>query len=250
MFGFANPQTFMRASGAALPWVAAMTVLLIAAGAVWGLVLSPADFQQGDTVRIMYVHVPAAWMAMMCYAAMAGASFVSLVWRHVLADVAAKATAPIGAAFTGLALFTGSLWGKPMWGAWWVWDARLTSVLILFFLYLGYMAVWAAIDDRTRAAKAAAILALVGAINLPIIKYSVDFWNTLHQGSSVIRVGGPALDAAFLYPLLTMGLGFMMLYVTLLMLRMRTEIWQQQALAAARRRASDGDWQKANEGAS
>lgn len=249
MFGFANPQKFMSVSGAVLPWAAALTAFLLVGAAVWGLAFSPADYQQGDTVRIMYVHVPAAWMAMMCYAAMAGASFVSLVWRHALADVAAKATAPIGAAFTALALFTGSLWGKPMWGTWWVWDARLTSVLILFFLYLGYIALWAAIEDRTRAAKAAAILALVGAINLPIIKFSVDFWNTLHQGSSVIRMDGPQLDAAFLYPLLTMGLGYMALYFTLLLVRMRTEIWQQQTIAAARRRVREDDWQSANGGA-
>ncbi len=241
MFGFANPQRFMSFSGAALPWVAAVTVILLGVAAVWGLVLSPADYQQGDTVRIMYVHVPAAWMAMACYAAMAGASFVSLIWGHALADVAAKATAPLGATFTGLALVTGSLWGKPTWGAWWVWDARLTSVLVLFFLYLGYMALWSAIDDRIRAGRLAAILALVGAINLPVIKFSVDFWNTLHQGTSVLRVDGPSLDTVFLYPLLMMALGYMALYVTLLLMRMRTEIWQQQTRAAARRQAVESE---------
>jgi heme exporter protein C len=238
MFGFANPQRFWRFSGALLPWVWAAALTLLVIGLYWALIASPEDYQQGASVRIMYVHVPASWMAMACYAAMAGASFVALIWRHVLADVAAKATAPIGATFTALALFTGSLWGKPMWGTWWVWDARLTSVLVLFFLYLGYMGLWAAIEDRVKAARAAAILALVGAVNLPIIKFSVDWWNTLHQGASVMRADGPALDAAFLYPLLTMGLAYMMLYGALLLVAMRTEILNQRIAADQRRRAA------------
>jgi heme exporter protein C len=238
MFGFANPQRFWRLSSALLPWVWTAAGALLLVGLYWGLIASPDDYQQGSTVRIMYVHVPASWMAMACYAVMAGASLVSLIWRHVLADVAAKATAPIGATFTALALFTGSLWGKPMWGTWWVWDARLTSVLILFFLYLGYMALWAAIDDRTKAARAAAILALLGAVNLPIIRFSVDWWNTLHQSASVLRAEGPALHASFLYPLLVMGLAYLMLYAGLLLLRMRTEILDRRVAAAQRRLAA------------
>jgi heme exporter protein C len=238
MFGFANPQRFWRLSGALLPWVWGAALVLLVGGLYWALIASPDDYQQGASVRIMYVHVPASWMAMACYGVMAAASFVSLIWRHVLADVAARATAPIGATFTALALLTGSLWGKPMWGTWWVWDARLTSVLILFFLYLGYMGLWAAIEDRVKAARAAAILALVGAVNLPIIKFSVDWWNTLHQGSSVLRADGPALHASFLYPLLTMGLAYMALYGALLLVRMRTEILNQRVAADQRRRAA------------
>lgn len=238
MFGFANPQRFWRLSGALLPWVCGAALILLGAGLYMALIGSPDDYQQGSSVRIMYVHVPASWMAMACYAAMAAASFVGLVWRHVIADVAAKATAPIGATFTALALFTGSLWGKPMWGTWWVWDARLTSVLVLFFLYLGYMGLWAAIEDRVKAARAAAILALVGAVNLPIIKFSVDWWNTLHQGSSVMRADGPTLDPAFLYPLLVMGLAYTFLYGALLLVAMRTEILNQRITADQRRRAA------------
>ena len=213
-------------------------MVLMAAGICLALFGSPADYQQGESVRMMYVHVPAAWMAMACYAAMAVASFISLIWGHVIADVAAKATAPIGATFTALALFTGSLWGKPMWGTWWAWDARLTSVLILFFLYLGYMGLWSAIEDRTKAARAAAILALVGAVNLPIIKFSVEWWNTLHQGSSVLRADGPTLHTDFLVPLLVMGAAYMSFYAALLLLRMRTEIMRQQVNAKQRRIAA------------
>jgi heme exporter protein C len=238
MFGFSNPQRFWRLSSVLLPWVWAAAVLLLLIGLYWSLVASPADYQQGTSVRIMYVHVPASWMSMACYGFLAAASFVSLIWRHVLADVAAKATAPIGATFTALALITGSLWGKPMWGTWWAWDARLTSVLVLFFLYLGYMGLWAAIDDRVKAARATAILALVGAVNLPIIKFSVDWWNTLHQGSSVIRADGPSLHASFLYPLLVMGLAYMFLFSGLLLVRMRTEILNRRIEAEQRRRAA------------
>jgi len=238
MFGFANPQRFWKLSSTLMPWAWGLCALLMGAGLYMALVASPADYQQGQSVRIMYVHVPAAWMAMMCYGAMALASFVSLIWGHVIADVAARATAPIGATFTALALFTGSLWGKPMWGTWWAWDARLTSVLILFFLYLGYMGLWAAIEDRTKAARAAAILALVGAVNLPIIKFSVEWWNTLHQGSSVLRSDGPSLHADFLTPLLVMGAAHMALYVALLFVRMRTEIMRQRIQAEQRRLAA------------
>lgn len=224
MHRFANPNRFMRLSATLLPWTAAMTLALVAAGLYLGLFTSPADYQQGDTVRIMYVHVPSAWMAMFCYSFMAVASAVGLIWRHPLADLAAKAAAPIGTCFTFLALVTGSLWGKPMWGAWWVWDARLTSVLILFFLYMGYMALINAFDDPTRGVRAAAILVLVGFVNVPIIKFSVDWWNTLHQPASVFKVGGPSIHPSMLVPLLLMGAGFTTYFLWVLMLRLRAEI--------------------------
>ncbi len=224
MHRFANPTRFMRVANAALPWCAAGAAVLIGLGLYLGLVASPADYQQGETVRIMYVHVPAAWMAMFVYAFMAVASAVALIWKHPLADLVARASAPIGAGFTLISLVTGSLWGKPMWGTWWVWDARLTSVLILFFLYLGYIALANAFDDPTRGAKAAAILALVGAINLPIIKFSVDWWNTLHQPASLTRLDAPAIHPSMLWPLLTMAVGFMLFYAALLIVRVRGEI--------------------------
>jgi len=228
MFGLANPNRFMRFSGAVLPWAGALAVLLLAGGLYWGLAVAPADYQQGETVRIMFVHVPSAWMAMFTYTFIAIASVVSLIWRHSLADVAAKAAAPIGAAFTFLALATGSLWGKPMWGAWWVWDARLTSVLVLFFLYLGYIALWQSIEEPARAGRAAAVLAIVGFVNIPIIKYSVDWWNTLHQPASVARLDGPAIHPSILYPLLTMGLAFTVLFVVLELMAMRAEVLRRR----------------------
>jgi heme exporter protein C len=215
----------------------AIAAVLFAIGLPWALIYSPADYQQGETVRIMYVHVPAAWMAMFCYSAMAGASAVALVWKHAVAHVTARATAPIGAAFTFLALVTGSLWGKPMWGTWWVWDARLTSVLILFFLYLGYMALENAFDDRARGAKAAAILAIVGAVNVPIIKFSVDWWNTLHQPASVVRLGGPAIHPSMLTPLVLMAIGYTAFYIWVLCLRVRADINMSKARALRLRNA-------------
>jgi heme exporter protein C len=224
MHRYANPSRVMRLSRALEPWLAAATVVLIAAGLYLALVASPPDYQQGESVRIMYVHVPAAWMAMFCYAALAGASAVGLIWKHPVADLAAKATAPIGASFTFLALVTGSLWGKPMWGTWWVWDARLTSVLILFFLYLGYMALQSAFDDPARGSKAAAIMALVGFVNVPIIKFSVDWWYTLHQPASVFRAGGPSIDASMLWPLGLMAGGFTTYYLYVVLVRLRAEI--------------------------
>ena len=174
MHYFANPARFTRLAARIQPWAGGLAAVLLLVGLYLALVVVPADYQQGDTVRIMFVHVPSAWMAMFCYTFLAVASAVGLIWKHPLADLAAKASAPIGAGFTFLALVTGSLWGKPMWGAWWVWDARLTSVLILLFLYLGYMALWQAIEDSQKAGKTAAVLALVGAVNVPIIKFSVD----------------------------------------------------------------------------
>ena len=221
---FANPARFMALSARLLAPLWAISLGLLGVGLYYALVASPPDYQQGETVRIMYVHVPAAWLAMFGYSLMAGASAVALILRHPLADLCAKSAAPIGAAFTFLALVTGALWGKPMWGAWWVWDARLTSVLILFFLYLGYMALWTAIEEPTRAARAAAVLALVGAINVPIIRYSVVWWNTLHQPASVFRMDGPTIAPEMLLPLALMAIGFTFLFVTLLMVRRRAEI--------------------------
>jgi heme exporter protein C len=228
---FANPARFMALSDRLLWPCGIATAALIAAGLWFGLVVSPPDYQQGESVRMMYVHVPSAWLGMMGYMVMAGASLVALVFRHPLADVCAKSAAPVGAAFCFLALVTGSLWGKPMWGAWWVWDARLTSMLILLFLYLGYMALWATIEEPVRAARAAAILALVGSINVPIVHYSVVWWNTLHQPASVFRVDGPQISVSMLTPLMLMALGFTLFFVTLLMARMRVEILRRRVRA-------------------
>jgi heme exporter protein C len=224
MHRFANPSRFVRLSNRLLPWTGAATVVCIAVGLYLALFVAPADYQQGDSVRIMYVHVPSAWMALFVYTCIAVASAVALIWRHPLADLAAKASSPIGAAFTFLALVTGSLWGKPMWGTWWVWDARLTSVLILFFLYLGHMALMNAFEDPGRGRKSAAVLALVGFVNVPIIKFSVEWWNSLHQPSSVIRMDGPSIHPDMLWPLLLMGLGFSFYYATLLMIRVKAEL--------------------------
>ncbi len=224
MHRFANPARFQRLAGAVLPWSAGLTVVLLAAGLWFALLSSPPDYQQGETVRIMYVHVPSAWMSMFIYMNLAVASAVGLVWKHPLADLAARAMAPIGATFTAVCLITGSLWGQPMWGTWWAWDARLTSVLILLFLYLGHIALTNAFDDATRGARAGAILALVGAVNVPIIKFSVDWWNTLHQPASVTRLDAPAVHPAMLVPLLLMAFAFLAYFVTVLILRLRAEI--------------------------
>ncbi len=237
---FANPARFLRFAAAVQPWLAGATLVLLAAGLYLGLFASPADYQQGETVRIMYIHVPSAWMALFCYTALAVSCGVALIWKHPLADLAAKATAPIGACFTFLALLTGSLWGKPMWGTWWVWDARLTSVLVLFFLYLGYMALNNAFDDPQRGAKSSAILALVGFVNVPIIKFSVDWWNTLHQPSSVVKMGGPAIHASMLWPLLLMGAAFTTYYLWVMLIRIRLEVTANKISALQRRRAAVG----------
>jgi heme exporter protein C len=228
MLRYANPKRFMELSGAILPWLAGAAAIFLAVGLVLAFT-SPPDYQQGSTVRIMFVHVPAAWVAMMAYALMALSAAVGLINRHPLADTAAKTAAPLGALFTALALVTGSLWGKPMWGAWWVWDGRLTSFLILLFIYLGYIALWNAIEDETRAARATAILALVGAVNLPIIEFSVQWWTTLHQGESIFRAGGPSISAVFLWPLFAMALAYTLLFFTLWMVRIRTEIIERRA---------------------
>lgn len=224
MFGLANPGRFMDFSAAILVWISIAAGVLLGVGVYFALFVVPPERLQGDTVRIMYVHVPAAWTAMMAYALMAVASLVALVNRHPLADVAAREAAPLGAVFTALALVTGSLWGKPTWGTWWVWDARLTSFLLLLFLYLGYIALWNAMEDETRAARAAAILAIVGAVNLPIIVFSVEWWNTLHQGESIFRAGGPSIAPVFLWPLLIMAAGYTLLFGSLWIVRIRTAI--------------------------
>ncbi|MBT5013309.1 MAG: heme ABC transporter permease, partial [Rhodospirillaceae bacterium] len=198
--------------------------LLMGAGLYMGLVVAPADYQQGESVRIMYVHVPSSWMALFCYTGMAISAAVGLIWKHPLADLIAKSTAPIGASFAFLSLLTGSLWGKPMWGTYWVWDARLTSMLVLLFLYLGYMALIEAFDDPTRGTRASSILVLVGVVNVPIIKFSVDWWNTLHQPSSVLKMSGPSIDASMLWPLLLMALAFTTYYLWVMLIRVRAEV--------------------------
>lgn len=238
MHRFANPTRFVRLSSALLPWLMVAMLGLFASGLYLGLFVSPPDYQQGDSVRIMYVHVPAATLASAVYAVMAIASAVALIWRHPLADIAAKSAAPIGAVFTLIALVTGALWGQPTWGTWWVWDARLTSVLIMLFLYLGYMGLWQAFDDERRAARAAAILALVGAINLPIIRFSVDWWNTLHQPASIIRSGGPSIHPDLLTPLGLMWGGFLCFFCVVLFLRMQREIVRRRIQALQTLQAS------------
>ncbi|MBM3527757.1 MAG: heme ABC transporter permease [Alphaproteobacteria bacterium] len=223
----ANPSRFLALTARLMPWLIGATVLAFAVGLVM-VKGAPDDYQQGATVKIMFIHVPSAWLAMGIWALMAIATFGTLVWRHPLADVAAKAAAPIGAAFTALCLITGMLWGRPMWGTYWVWDARLTSVLVLFLMYLGVIALWRTVEDPSRAARAAAILTLVGALNLPIIKWSVDWWNTLHQPASVVRLAGPAIHPTILMPLLAMAVAFLLLMVTLHLAAMRNEILRRR----------------------
>ena len=223
----ANPTTFMRLSSNVLPWLIAATLALFVAGLVMSF-KAPPDYQQGETVRIMFIHVPAAWLGMFGWALMSVAALGTLVWRHPLADVAGKAAAPIGAAFTFICLVTGSLWGRPTWGTYWVWDARLTSMLVLLLLYLGVLALYWTAEEPGRGARAAAILALVGAVNLPIIKFSVDWWNTLHQPASVFRMGGSTIAPAILMPLLIMALAFTLLFVVLHLAAMRNEILRRR----------------------
>jgi heme exporter protein C len=232
----ANPQRFMAVSRIAAPVCAVLAVLLVLPG-LWLGFAAPEDYQQGDTVRIMFVHVPSAWAGMGAYVALGASSFFGLVFRHSLAHAAARACAPLGAAFTALALVTGSLWGKPMWGTWWVWDARLTSMLVLFLFYLGYMALQASIDDEQKADRASAILALVGLVNLPVVKFSVDWWSTLHQGESIFLKSGPKLAAVYLWPLALMGLGYFFLFAALWLVRTRTEVFKRRARARALRAA-------------
>ena len=233
---FANPARFVGFTDVVTPWLGGLSAFLIAVG-LWMGFAAPEDYQQGVTVRIMYIHVPFAWLAMMVWGVMTLSALGALVWRHPVADVSIKAAAPIGAVFTMLALITGSVWGKPMWGAWWVWDARLTSVFVLFIMYLGLIALTRAFDEPRKAARAAAILVLIGSINLPIIKFSVDWWNTLHQPASVVRLDGPTIHPSLLWPLLVSALGFTCLFFTMHLAAMRTEI-RRRRIASMRRLAA------------
>lgn len=233
---FSNPQRFDGLARRVIPVLGIVTLLLLAAGLWLSFFASPPDYQQGETIRIMYVHVPAAYMAMAIYAALAGASFVYFVWRHSLADAAAEVMAPIGAVFTVLALITGSLWGKPMWGTWWEWDARMTSVLVLLLVYLGYMALRSALEDAQQAARAAAVLAMAGVVNLVIVKFSVDWWSSLHQPASVIRFDGPTIHSSQLWPLGVMALAYTGLAAWLVFYRLRTRTLVQKARQIERRR--------------
>ncbi|MEM7740412.1 MAG: heme ABC transporter permease [Pseudomonadota bacterium] len=218
----ANPANFLRTTRPLIPWLGLAAGCLLLSGVIIGLFASPPDFRQGESVRIMYVHVPAAWMALQTYALIAGASLVGFIWRHRLADIAAREAAPFGLAFTILAIITGALWGKVTWGVFWDWDPRLTSMLVLVFLYVGYLALWNVIENEWTAARSAAILAMLGAVNLPIIKFSVDWWDSLHQKATVIREGGPAMPASMLIPLMLMALGYIALFGFVFLMRMHT----------------------------
>ena len=229
IFNFlANPSRFRVFSEKLYPYSIFVMFIFILIGLWFGLLRSPPDYQQGETVRIMYVHVPAAWMAMMIYLSMAIMSIFALVWRHPLADILAKCSAPIGAGFTLVALVTGSIWGKPTWGTWWVWDARLTSVFILLLIYLGHIALVRAFEDEYKGARAGAILTLIGVFNLLIIKFSVDWWNTLHQPASVIKLGAPSIHIEMMIPLILMALGFLFFYISILLINVQTELNQRK----------------------
>jgi heme exporter protein C len=232
LFGLANPQRFMDVTRR-LPVVLGVVAGLLLAAGVWLSFTAPPDYQQGESVRIMFIHVPAAWMSLFVYVCLGTSAFFGVVFRHALADAAARAAAPLGAGFTALALVTGSLWGRPMWGAWWVNDARLVSVLILFLFYLGYMALQASIDDEQKAARASGILALIGLVNVPIVHFSVTWWNSLHQDASVFRIGGPTISWSLLAPLLVMALGYTVLFLALWVVRIRTEVLRRRALSLA-----------------
>jgi len=242
LIDFANPTRFLAFAERVLPWLIGLTVLAFAGG-LYLTGGAPDDYQQGATVKIMFLHVPSAWLSMFGWTVMSIAALGTLVWRHPLADVAAKAAAPLGAAFTFLCLTTGSLWGRPMWGTYWVWDARLTSVLVLFLMYLGVIALWHTVEEPSRAGRAAAILTLVGAINIPIIKWSVDWWNTLHQPASVVKLSGPAIHPTILLPLMTMAVAFLLLFFTLHIAAMRNEILRRRVrtLMLMRAQAAPGN---------
>ncbi len=240
MHKFANPARFLRISKIITPWCFILTVVSMAVGLYWGLFIAPEDYQMGSAYRIIFVHVPASYMSMFVYGFMAVASAVGIIWKHPLADQSARAAAPIGAIFTALALFTGSLWGKPMWGTYWIWDARLTSELVLLFLYFGYLGVWEAIEDTAKAARVAAIVALVGAINLPIIKFSVDWWNTLHQPASIMKSGGASIHPEMLWPLLICILAFNLYFVTVILWRIENLIIRRQIRGLQIRLAEEG----------
>jgi heme exporter protein C len=240
LIDLANPSRFLALVDRVLPWLMVVTAVALVIGLYQALLVAPDDYQQGATVKIMFIHVPSAWLSMACWALMTVAALGTLVWRHPLADVAAKAAAPIGTAFTFMCLVTGSLWGRPMWGTYWVWDGRLTSVLILFLMYLGVLALWRTVEDPSRAARAAALLTLVGAINLPIIKFSVDWWATLHQPASVLRLGGPAIHRSILVPLLAMAIAFLLLFLALHLAAMRNEILRRRVRTLRLMQASAG----------
>jgi len=227
---FANPGRFLRLAAKIQPWLNAVAVVTLAIGLCWGLFFSPPDWQQHDAVRIMYVHVPAAWLASLGYFGIAAASLIAYVWRHPLADIAAVEIGPVGAVFTAICLISGSLWGKPMWGTWWEWDARLTSVLVLFFLYVGHIALTRAFDDRERGYAAGRILALIGVVNLPIIKFSVDWWNTLHQPAS-ITLTGSTMASSMLDPLLVCAVGYNLAFAAIVLARVRAAVIEQRLRA-------------------
>ncbi|HUD97477.1 MAG TPA: heme ABC transporter permease [Woeseiaceae bacterium] len=228
----ASPPHFYRLAAQLIPWLAVPAVVSIGYGTFAGLFVAPPDYQQGDAFRIIYVHVPAAYLSLLAYVVMAAGSGIGLIWRMKLAHAVAAAAAPLGAWFTFLALATGSIWGRPMWGTWWEWgDPRLTSELVLLFLYIGYIALRGAIDDLSRADRASAVLALVGAVNVPIIHYSVEWWSSLHQGPTLIRAGGPAIEPVMMYPLLAMIFGFSLLFGALLLHRVRSEVLSRERRA-------------------
>ncbi len=226
---YAKPEATYQLCGRFLPWFSLLAIGLLVVGTIWGLAYAPADYQQGDSFRIIYIHVPAAIWSMGIYLSMAIAAFIGLVWQLKLSNMAALAIAPIGAVYTFIALVTGSIWGKPMWGTWWVWDARLTSELILLFLYLGVIALYHAFDDDKTAEKAAGILAIVGVINLPIIHFSVEWWNTLHQGATITKFAKPSISSTMLWPLLIEILGFAFCFAALAMVRLRSEILRKES---------------------
>jgi heme exporter protein C len=236
-----NPTRFMALTDRVLPWLGAAAALLLGVGLFAAFFLVPPDYQQGETVRIMYIHVPAAWLGMFAYIVMTSASLGVLVWRHPLADAAQKTAAPLGAVFTFVCLVTGSLWGKPMWGTYWVWDARLTSYLVLFLLYLGIIAIRQTMDDTPRGARVAAIMTLVGLIDIPIIKFSVDWWNTLHQPASVFRAGGSTISGSMLWPLLVMAVGASALFLTLHFMALRNEILRRRIARLIRQSVRAGE---------
>ncbi len=246
MLKYANPTHFLRLVAAVLPWLWLACVGLLGVGLYMTFFIAPADYQQGDTVRIMYIHVPAAWLSMFAYSIMTLSALGTLVWRHPLADAAQQAAAPLGAVFTFICLITGSLWGKPMWGTWWVWDARLTSVLVLFLIYLGLVALWNTIEEPTKAARTAAIFTLVGVVNIPIIKFSVDWWNTLHQPASVMRMGGPTIHPTMLWPLLIMAVGASLLFLALHLMAVRNVILQRRLRRLSYMAAQAGEQEMAS----
>jgi len=235
---YAKPETLYHLCGRLLPYLMGLALFTLLLGNIWGLAFSPSDYQQGDSYRIIYIHVPSAIWSMGAYSSMAIAAFIGLVWQIRVAQWAVLAIAPIGAVYTVIALLTGAAWGKPMWGTWWVWDARLTSMLVLFFLYLGYISLRGAFDDPARGARSAAILALVGFVNVPIIKFSVDWWNTLHQPASVIRMDGPTIHPDMLLPLILMAVAFKLLFVWLVLLKMRAELMAQRVRVLRHRQAA------------